>query len=170
MFSWRNFCTRFAHALKKATCNKRVTCEFTWSAGQDLNLRPTNTTLPPGQTLAHACTFCHRVFAAQSAKHENDVASRLIRVHIFCTRGANSKRLRRHRLLVTNHRECISWRVRCLTNQHMILSRTVTYNAPSCLDCCDVSDAASSRDNQACQQFRCACYRRSTIFVAAVGE
>ena len=88
LFSLRIFCTRIAHALKKARHIKRLTCGFSWSAGQDLNLRPTNIYFPPGQTLAHACTFCHRVFAAQSAKHENDVASRLIRLHIFCTRRA----------------------------------------------------------------------------------
>ena len=135
LFSWRNFCTRFAHATKKATAFKRVTCVYSWSAGQDLNLRPTNATFPPAQTLSNCCTRSHIVLAAQNEKRENDRASRLNRLHIFCTRCAIAKRLSRLALLVTNHRECISWRVRCLTILHMTSSRTVTYGVPSSTSC-----------------------------------
>lgn len=169
MFSSAIFCTRFAHALKKARHFKHLTCGFTWSAGQDLNLRPTNTTLPPGQTLAHACTFCHHVFAAQSRKRLNDVASRLNRLHIFCTRGANSMHTKRLVQLVTNRRECISWRVRCSTILHKTSSRTVTCDAPSSTSCCDVSGAASNPHNLASKLRRCACCHLSTIAVGVVG-
>lgn len=122
-----NFCTRFAHALKKARHFKRLTCCFTWSAGQDLNLRPTSVRFPPAQTLSNYCTRLHIVFAAQNEKRLNDVASRLNRLHIFCTRRLIAMRLSRPALLVTNHRECISWRVRCSTIPHMTSSQTVTY-------------------------------------------